>query len=551
MMFCQGYTSKDLRFVRGSFAVREGSFLSFLAHGCQMRYNKGIHDRKDGDDMSCCSSCSENIEAGAKFCPFCGARQVYCASCGAHLRAESRFCSMCGAMVLPSASENEDSRVTSEPSVSANEDSYSADEPSVFVDEDSYSADEPSVSECDEAEAVVMVSVTNTETDEQEAEVIEPIQDEVSPSIDDTQKIVLPPPAEMVREERYDDELPKKSWFQTNRRPLVIGAICVILVAILSSWFFSSQMREDEYQAKMTTLCENLTSIHTEVLRQTDMLDVSNRAQIGEQIKQRLEIVRKMKEEQADLRAPSSLKDENEKIAKIMVLEEQILSQAEVFCREPLATDPSAARQMLAEWTKKQNELLRAVRLDAEFAQIPSLDRAVSPIYAMMEKEKKLEEERLKQLAMRKTFLEKMDNIIKDYDGQKGAMTAVLEEARSGAISSSTYRVHVAQARAERESLRSRVHALEVPNDAQGLTARLDEALATSLYYCDLMDELANPLLSILQGRDVYGEARSVDAQVQSIYSAFLSEYEAYKNAGDASQTGERSEAPSAEQDAE
>lgn len=492
-----------------------GGFLSFLAHGCQMRYNKGIHDRKDGDDMSRCSSCSENIEAGAKFCPFCGARQVYCASCGAHLRAESRFCSMCGAMVF------------------ANEETVS----DVVVAEEVASgevvSDEVVAVEVDEvvSEAVCSDKATADWSAEDMPNSTGSEEDVSLPSVDDTQKIVLPPPAEMVREEYYDDE-PKKSWFQTNRRPLILGAIFVIVVAVLSSWFFSAQMREDEYQAKMTTMCEDMTSIHTEVLRQTDMLDVDNRGQIAEQVERRLEVIRKMKEEQEDLRAPSSLKDENEKIGKILVLEEQILSQIEVFCREPLATDPSAARQMLTDWVKKQDELYRAVKLDAAFDKVPSLNRAVAPVYAMMEKEKKLEEERLKQLAMRKTFIEKMDGIIRDYDGQKGTMSSVLEEARSGAISSSTYRVHVAEARAAREALRSRVHALEVPNDAQGLTARLDEALATSLYYCDLMDELANPLLSILQGRDVYGEAKGVDSKVQSLYSAFLSEYESYKSAG-------------------
>lgn len=459
-----------------------------------MRYNKGIHDRKDGDEMDHCSSCGSLIEEGAKFCPDCGVRQVYCASCGAHLRAGSHFCSMCGAMVLASESEASCDAVVEEASVVT------------VVDAVRASAD--------------------ASDDVQAEQAAEP-----SVAADDTQKIVLVPPAEMVREEYYDGEEPKKSWFQANRRPLVLGAIFVIIVAVLSSWFFSSQMREDEYQAKMTTLCEDLTSIHTEVLRQTDMLDNANRGQIGQQIEKRLEVVRKLKEEQSDLRAPSSLKDENEKIAKILVLEEQLLSQMEVFCREPLATDPMSARQMLGEWVKKQDELCRTLELDARFADVPSLSRAVAPIYAMMEKEKKLEEERLKQLAMRKTFLEKMDGIIKDYDGQKGAMSAVLEEARSGAISSSTYRVHVAQARAAREALRSRVHALEVPNDAQSLVTHLDDVFAKSLYYCDLMDELANPLHSILQGRDIYGEARAVDGQVQDAYSAFISEYEAYKSA--------------------
>ena len=48
-----------------------------------------------------------------------------------------------------------------------------------------------------------------------------------------TQKIVLPPPAEMEREVvEYDDE-PPKSWYQKNRRPLILGAIFVILIAVL------------------------------------------------------------------------------------------------------------------------------------------------------------------------------------------------------------------------------------------------------------------------------------------------------------------------------
>lgn len=459
------------------------SLMSVLARMGQMRYNKSIPNRKDGDHMEHCSNCNRPLDEGTKFCPSCGERQLYCASCGAHLRAGSRFCSMCGAMV--------------------------------FAEEET-----PQETISDE------VIAEGVELEDGDASA-----DRTEETIADTQKIVLPPPAEMVREEDYD-EVPKKSWFQANRRPLVLAAILVIVVAILSSWFFSAQMREDEYQAKMTSLCEDMTSIHTEVLRHTDMLDVDNRGQIAEQLTRHLEIVRKVKKEQEDLRAPSSLKDENEKIGKILVLEEQILSQIEVFCREPLATDPSAARQMLTDWIKKQDELYRVVKLDVSFAKVPSLNRTVAPVYAMMEKEKKLEEERLKQIAMRKTFIEKMDGIIRDYDGQKGTMSSVLEEARSGAISSSTYRVHVAEARAAREALRSRVHALEVPNDAQGMTARLDEALATSLYYCDLMDELANPLLSILQGRDVYGEAQGVDSEVQSLYSAFLNEYEAYKSAG-------------------
>lgn len=419
---------------------------------------------------------------------------------------------MCGAMILSSEDDLADAVITAE------------------------SPQPPAVAEESDRDAIDNAAIAFT------------AQADTTQAIDDTQQLVLPPPAEMVREEYFDDEPPKKSWFQANRRPLIIGAICVIIVAILSSWFFSSQMREDEYQAKMTTLCEDLTSIHTEVLRQTDMLDSANRSQIASQIERRLEIVRKMKDEQSDLRAPSSLRDENEKIAKILVLEEQLLSQMEVFCREPLATDPSAARQMLTDWIKKQDELCRALTLDAPFNQVPSLLRSVAPIHDMMEKEKKLEEERLKQLALRKNFLEKTDSIIHDYDDQKGAMSAVLEEARLGEISGSTYRVHVAQARAARESLRSRLHAIEIPNDATKLAAQLDETLAASLYYCDLMDELANPLHAILQGRDVYGEARTIDEQVQSSYNAFLTEYENYKKSDGKNKDATSPNAPSPDQ---
>ena len=65
------------------------------------------------------------------------------------------------------------------------------------------------------------------------------------------------------------------------------------------------------------------------------------------------------------------------------------------------------------------------------------------------------------------------------------------------------------------------------------LTMKLDDTLRASLRYCDKMDELANPLLAILQGRDVYAEARSIDRQVQESYGAFLAEYEEYKKASE------------------
>ena len=72
-----------------------------------------------------------------------------------------------------------------------------------------------------------------------------------------------------------------------------------------------------------------------------------------------------------------------------------------------------------------------------------------------------------------------------------------------------------------------------MPDDARELTAKLDTALTASLRYCDTMDELANPLLAILQGRDIYGEARGIDRQVQEAYGAFRTEYEAYKTANE------------------
>ncbi|MBQ1249185.1 MAG: zinc ribbon domain-containing protein, partial [Selenomonadales bacterium] len=117
----------------------------------------------------------------------------------------------------------------------------------------------------------------------------------VEPAVEDdlcaTQKIVLPPPAELVREEvDYDDE-PQKSWYQKNRRPLIFGAIFVILIAVLSSCYFSSQMREDEYQARMVTVCADMTAINEDVLRQMDRLDEKNRTQIASHLLKRLEVV--------------------------------------------------------------------------------------------------------------------------------------------------------------------------------------------------------------------------------------------------------------------
>ncbi|MBR0325514.1 MAG: hypothetical protein IIX11_05205, partial [Selenomonadales bacterium] len=329
-----------------------------------------------------------------------------------------------------------------------------------------------------------------------------------------------------------DDE-PQKSWYQKNRRPLILGAIFVILIAVLSSWFFSSQMREDEYQARMVTVCADMTAINEDVLRQMDRLDEKNRTQIASHLLKRLEVVQKIKTEQAELRAPSSLSDEQTKVARLLILEEQILSQIEVFCREPLSTDPTQGSQMVAEWAKEADALCRDIALDAQFAKMPSLSRAVAPLYEMMETERKLEEERLKQLAMRKAYMAEMDDIISQYDAEKGALSSMLERAREGSVSSESYRVAVAVARDKRESLRSRVRSLEVPDDARELTAKLDTALTASLRYCDTMDELANPLLAILQGRDIYGEARSIDRQVQEAYGAFRTEYEAYKTANE------------------
>lgn len=441
-----------------------------------MRYNKGILTEVMVLMMNHCTNCGIEIEAEAVFCPSCGARQVRCASCGAPQREGNRYCSMCGAIILQQ--------------------------------NDVPSADE---------------------VREEVREEVHIVPDEIA---GDTQKIVLPPPAEMERAEFEEDDEPHRSWYQKNRRPLILGAIFVILVAILSSWFFSSQMREDEYQEKMTAVCTDLTAIHEDILRQMNMLDEKNRTQIASHLTKRLDDVRKMKEEQSKLRAPSSLAEENEKVNRLLVLEEQILSQMEVFCREPLSADPAAGSQMIIDWMREADSICRSLDLDAPFDKVPSLQRAASPLRTMLEKERKLEEERLKQIAMRKDFIEKMDGIVKDYESKKGALSAVLEEARSGAISSGTYRVHVAEARSERESLRSRVRSLEVPDEARALTAKLDEALTASLRYCDTMDELANPLISILQGRDVYGEARAIDGQVQSAYNAFLAEYDAYKKAG-------------------
>ncbi len=355
-----------------------------------------------------------------------------------------------------------------------------------------------------------------------------------------TQKIALPPPAEMERDTvEYDDESPK-SRYQKNRRPLILGAIFVILIAVLSSWFFSSQMREDEYQARMTTVCTDISSINEDVLRQMNLLDEKNRTQIASHLVKRLDVVRKIKDEQAELRAPSSLAEEQKKIERLLILEEQILSQIEVFCREPLSADPKAGSQMIADWAKESDTLCRSISLDAPFVKMPSLSRAVEPLCAMMETERKLEEERLKKLAMRKAYIEKMDKIVKAYEAEKGVLSAVLEEARSGAISSDTYRIRVAEARASRESLLSRLYSLEVPEEAQALTVKLADALTASLRYCDTMDELANPLLAILQGRDIYAEARNIDAQVQQSYGAFLAEYDAYKKAGEEPQNKDK-----------
>ena len=348
-----------------------------------------------------------------------------------------------------------------------------------------------------------------------------------------TQKIVLPPPAEMEREVVVCDDEPPRSWYQKNRRPLILGAIFVILIAVLSSWFFSSQMREDEYQARMTNVCADISSINEDVLRQMNMLDEKNRTQIASHLVKQLDVVRKIKDEQSELRAPSSLIEEHKKVAQLLVLEEQILSQIEVFCREPLSADPTAGSRMVADWAKESDTLCRSISLDAPFAKVPSLSRAIEPLRAMMETERKLEEERLKKLAMRKAYVEKMDDIVKAYEAEKGVLSSVLEEARSGVISSDTYRIRVTEARNKRELLLSRVRSLEVPEEAQALTAKLDDALSASLRYCDTMDELANPLLAILQGRDIYAEARSIDGQVQQSYSAFLTEYDAYKKAGE------------------
>lgn len=366
---------------------------------------------------------------------------------------------------------------------------------------------------------------------------------EAEPTVEDdlcaTQKIVLPPPAELEREEvLYDDES-QRSWYQKNRRPLLLGAIFVILIAVLSSWFFSSQMREDEYQARMVTICADMTAINEDVLRQMDRLDEKNRTQIASHLVKHLEVVQKIKTEQAELRAPKSLSEEQTKVARLLILEEQILSQIEIFCREPLSADPSEGSQMVAEWAKEADGLCRDIALEAPFAKMPSLSRAVGPLHAMMETERKLEEERLKQLAMRKAYIEKMDEIVKEYEAEKGALSSMLERARAGSISSEAYRASVAAARDKRELLRSRVRSLEVPDEAQELTAKLDAALTASLHYCDTMDELANPLLAILQGRDIYAEARSIDRQVQEAYGAFRTQYETYKTENEEPQDSE------------
>ena len=50
-----------------------------------------------------CSQCGQPLEAGAKFCPECGAEQKaapavikWCAGCGAELKLETKFCGRCG-----------------------------------------------------------------------------------------------------------------------------------------------------------------------------------------------------------------------------------------------------------------------------------------------------------------------------------------------------------------------------------------------------------------------------------------------------------------------
>lgn len=359
----------------------------------------------------------------------------------------------------------------------------------------------------------------------------EAVQEKSAPSIDDTQKIVLPPPAEMERGVFEEDRQPSRSWFQTNRRPLIIGAACVILIAILSSWFFSMQMREGEYQAKMTSVCSDLTTVHQDVLRQMNMLDEHNRTQIAEHLKKRLDTIQKIKDDHDELRAPTSLSDENSKIAQILELEERILSQIEVFCREPLTVDPKEGAQMIDEWAREADELYRSVDLDAPFDKVPSLQRAVSSIYDMMEKERQLEEKRLQQLAMRKAFIEKMDEIVTAYNAKQSALYSVLRAADDGDISRDAYRVRIAEARAERDTLRSRVRALEVPDDAELMTAKLDETLTLSLHYCEVVAAFADPLGAVLHGRDISAEANAIDSKMEETYDAFLTEFEAYKAA--------------------
>ena len=344
----------------------------------------------------------------------------------------------------------------------------------------------------------------------------------------------------MERDSFEEDRQPSRSWFQTNRRPLILGAACVILIAILSSWFFSMQMREDEYQAKMTSVCSSLTAVHQDVLRQMNMLDEHNRTQIAEHLTKRIEAVQKIKDEHDELRAPSSLSDENSKIAQILLLEERILSQIEAFCREPLITEPADGRQMLEEWAKESDELYRSVDLDAPFDKVPALQSVAGSIYEMMEKERQLEEKRLQQLAMRKAYLEKIDEIVNIYGSRQDALKRIFRAAESGEMSLEQYRVRVAEARSANETLRSRVRALEVPEDAELMTAKLDEALTLGIHYCEVIAAFADPFVAAMHGSEIYAEADAIDSRMQEAYQTFLTDLEAYKQADAEMQAGEQ-----------
>lgn len=49
-----------------------------------------------------CTSCNEQIPAGAKFCLHCGTQvetAIFCSSCGNKLPAGAKFCSNCGSQV--------------------------------------------------------------------------------------------------------------------------------------------------------------------------------------------------------------------------------------------------------------------------------------------------------------------------------------------------------------------------------------------------------------------------------------------------------------------